>query len=431
VTADTSLDRADRADDVPGPSVRTIEPDELAEWLGVVRTAMLGSILDHDTVEEYRRTGFEVERCLAAVAADGRLCGAAHAFGCELTVPGGTVAAAGVTHVGVLPTHRRQGHLTRLMRTQLDDVAQRGEPVAVLVAAEYPIYGRYGYGPATEACSITLDATALAAAPNGGWREPPVGSVELVDTEAFLPAVSEVYEQQRRRTPGHITWRQYDYDSVAGVRPSTDGTGNRAASRVVWRDDAGRIQGVAVYTVRSHWDANRPRGELRANPVVAATDEAERELVRYLISVDWISTVALGLRPIDDPLPLWLHDGRAAALGDRSDHVWARILDVPAALSARRYAAAGQLVIEVNDPLGYATGRFALDGGPDGASCTPTTGGADIVVPATALGAAYLGGISWARLAAAGWVDEARPGAAAAAAAMFGAPRVPWCAHTF
>jgi predicted acetyltransferase len=424
-------DRVDRADDVTASSVRAIASDELAEWLGVVRTAMLGSPLDHDTVEEYRRTGFEVDRCLAAVGADGRLCGAAHAFGCELTVPGGAVAAAGVTHVGVLPTHRRQGHLTRLMRAQLDDVAHRAEPVAVLIAAEYPIYGRYGYGPATEACGITLDATALAAALNGGWHEPPTGSVELVDTEAFLPAVTDVYEQQRRRTPGHITWRQYDVDSVAGVRPSTDGANNRAASRVVWRDDAGRIQGVAVYSVRSQWDANRPRGELRANPLVAATDEAERELVRYLASVDWISTVSIGLRPIDDPLPLWLYDGRVATLGDRSDHVWARILDVPAALSARRYATDGHLVIDVNDPLGYANGRFALDAGTDGATCTPTTAQADLVVPVAALGAAYLGGLSWARLAAAGWVDEARSGAVATAAAMFSTPRAPWCGHTF
>lgn len=392
---------------------------------------MLGPPLDDETVEQYRRTGFDIDRCIAAIAADGRLCGTAHAFGCELTVPGGQIPAAGVTHVGVLPTHRRQGHLNRLMRSQLADIADRGEPVAVLVAAEYPIYGRYGYGPATEACRIRLDAASLDTSPHGGWREPPTGTVELVDNETFAAALRDVYEQARRRTPGHITWRRYDYESVSGLHRSSNGADRRAAPRVLWRDDAGQALGAAVYTVRGEWNANRPRGELRASPLVAATDEAERELIRYLTSVDWISTVSIELRPTDDPLPLWLRDGRTATFCDRSDHVWARLLDVPAALSARRYATGGTLAIEVDDALGYASGRFELEADTDGASCTPTNTEPDMTVPASALGAAYLGGVSWARLAAAGWVDEQRSGAVATATALFSSPRVPWCAHTF
>jgi predicted acetyltransferase len=141
--------------------------------------------------------------------------------------------------------------------------------------------------------------------------------------------------------------------------------------------------------------------------------------------------VHLGTRPVDDPVPLWLHDGRSALLHERSDHVWARVLDVPAALTARRYATDSRLVLEVDDPLGFANGRFALDGGPDGAACVPTTDEPDLVVPVHALGSAYLGGSSWARLAAARWVTEARPGAVEQASTMFSMSRAPWCALTF
>jgi predicted acetyltransferase len=119
------------------------------------------------------------------------------------------------------------------------------------------------------------------------------------------------------------------------------------------------------------------------------------------------------------------------ALVHRSDHVWLRVLDVPAALTARRYTTAGSVVLEVVDPLGYAAGRFALEGGPEGASCVATDATPDLVVPVGALGAAYVGGTSWSRLAAAGWVDEAHDDAVATASAMFTSARAPWCAMTF
>jgi predicted acetyltransferase len=176
---------------------------------------------------------------------------------------------------------------------------------------------------------------------------------------------------------------------------------------------------------------NRPASLLRANLLVAATAEAEHELLRFLASVDWVGKVEVGLRPIDDPAPLALIDGRMAVLTDRSDHVWLRVLDVPAALGARRYTVPLDLVIEVDDPGGYASGRFRLEGGPDGAGCERTDAEPDLVVPAPALGAAYLGGTGWARLAAAGWVDERTPGAVARAATAFSTPRAPWAAVSF
>lgn len=422
-------------------TVRTITEDEFGEWFDVIRASLFmvaGELPDEAALRD-KKVRFELDRCLAAVGTDAKLCGTAAAFTTELTVPGGAVPAAGVTVVGVLPTHRRQGHLSAMMRSQLADVAERGEPVAALVASEYPIYSRYGYGPAAEASVIRVDAGSLRGLPGAGWTTSASGRVELVDTKTFAAALPGVYDRARRRFPGHITWQDDDLQVIAGLIEPLWGASKKGAFKALWYDGNDEPQGAVLYTLKHHWEDNRPKGKLTADPLVAVTDEAERELARYLTAVDLVATVRLELRPVDDPLPLWLQDARLAAVTDRSDHLWVRVLDVPTALTARRYQTPGRVVIQVDDPMGFATGRFQVEATDDGtgnpggypATCTPTSAGADLVVPIHALGSAYLGGMSWSRLAAAGWVDEHRPGGVARAAAMFSTPRAPWCAQTF
>ena len=412
---------------VTSETVRTITDDEFGDFINVVMTAFLAPPASTEDIE-VRRAAFDLDRCLAAFDRNGRLCGVARAFPTELTVPGGTVVAGAVSGVGVLPTHRRQGHLSRMMRTQLADIAARGEPVATLVAAEYPIYGRYGYGLAVEACELHLDAD------QAQWSSPDdEGHVELVDNDTFAKVMVDVYDRARRAFPGHITYEAARWEVLAGVRswPDGDDDARRKAAKVVWYDAQGEPQAATAYSVDERWEHNRPAGTLSAGVLVATSGRAEIELVRFLASVDWVAKVHVGLRPLDNPVPLALADARMGALVNRSDHLWVRVLDVPAALAARRYAAVGSLVLDVVDPLGHAAGRFALDGGPEGATCTATDADPDLVVPVGALGAAYLGGTGWGRLAALGWVDERADGATARAAAMFGSPRAPWCVLSF
>jgi predicted acetyltransferase len=408
-------------------TVRTIRDDELATWLNVVRTAFLEPAASDEMVA-FRRTFTDLSRSHASVDADGRLAGVAYAFPTPLTVPGGgEVPTGAVSAVGVLPTHRRRGHLTGLMRAQLADIAERGEPVAALIAAEYPIYGRFGYGPAAEAVALRIDAHVAR------WLDEPTGAVELVDNETFAKEVDAVYDRVRRATPGHIGWDTERWRIHAGVDPYPDGDEEtrRKAMKALWRDDSGEVQAATTYSVEEKWVHNRPGGQLTARPLVAATPRGSLELMRYLTEVDWVTDVTVHLRPVDEPAPLALVDGRTAYLSDRSDHLWVRILDVPTALAARRYAAPGALVLEVVDPLGFAAGRFRLEGGPEGAECAPTDEEPDLAFPVRALGAAYLGGQGWGRLAAAGWVDELRPGGLARAEALFATLRAPFCALTF
>jgi predicted acetyltransferase len=412
---------------VTSETVRTITDDEFGDFINVVHTAFLAPPSSAEGIET-RRAAFDLDRCLGAFDRNGRLCGVARAFPTELTVPGGAVAAGAVSGVGVLPTHRRQGHLRRMMQTQLGDIAGRGESVAALVAAEYPIYGRYGYGLAVEACELHLDAD------RAQWAAPDSdGSVELVDNDTFAKVMLDVYDRARRTFPGHITYEPERWEVFAGVRswPDGDDDARRKATKVVWYDAQGEPQAATAYSVDERWEHNRPAGTLSAGVLVATSGHAEIELVRFLASVDWVAQVHVGLRPLDNPVPLALADARLGALVNRSDHLWVRILDVPAALTARHYATEGSVVFDVVDPLRHAAGRFVLDGGPAGATCAATDAEPELVVPVGALGAAYLGGTGWGRLAELGWVDERREGATARVAALFGAPRAPWCVLSF
>ena len=406
--------------------VRTIRDDEIPTFIDVQRTAMLMPP-PSEAVVESRRDLYGSQRCLVAVD-EGRIVGTTRTFATELTLPGGGALPVGaVSSVGVLPTHRRRGHLTRLMTAQLADAAERGEALTILISAEWPIYGRYGYGMVTEACTVRLDAATAA------FRAAPTGRTELVDAKAYRDVFADVYARTAARTPGHITWDDVWMDITTGLRDIHDGQDEqrRDARKVAWYDGAGVAQGALAYTVAESWPGNRPRGTLTVLSLAAATEEAERELYRFLTSIDWVSEAVVGPRPPDDPLPFHLVDGRAATFGDVFDHLWARVVDVPRALTARGYLSAGSLVLAVVDAGGHAGGRWALDAGPDGATCTPTDRPADLTVPVSALGAAYLGAHTWARLAAAGLVDEERPGAVARATALFATERRPFCSTGF
>src|SRR5262249_28560661 len=174
-----------------------------------------------------------------------------------------------------------------------------------------------------------------------------------------------------------------------------------------------------------------PDYRIEVDDLIAATPDAYEALWRYLCGVDLVTTVRAWNRPVDEPLPLLLADARAARQVSRTDQLWLRVLDVPKALSSRTYLSSGRVVLEVLDPDGPSAGKYALEGGPDGASCEPTNDDPDIVLPVATLGAAYLGGTTMRRLAAGRWVAWSNPKGLAVADAMFRAATAPWCTTWF
>src|ERR671913_547778 len=146
-----------------------LRPIDLAELPGFYRALAetFGEDPRDDDREHFAQT-FEADRSIAAFDG-GEVVATAGAYSLEMTLPGGPRPVAGVTIVGVLPTHRRRGLLTEMMRRQLTELHERQrEPVAALWASEGVIYGRFGYGVAARQAGFTMGAARGGAGPRRG-----------------------------------------------------------------------------------------------------------------------------------------------------------------------------------------------------------------------------------------------------------------------
>lgn len=399
--------------------VRTVRREEFADWLACMRVGFHSetpSDPEHAAAVLAGRTDFE--RTFGAFDR-GRPVATYRSFPTELTVPGGFVPACAVSMVTVLPTHRRRGLLTRMIHDDLAAARERGEAVAILVASEWPIYGRFGFGPATDAVELELR-------PRARFASEGRGTPEMATPDELLAAAPAVYDVHRRVTPGAIF--RHDWWWEIPLRLSEGwGQGPPGQRLAVLRDDGGTAIGYARWHVDDHWEGRRPRGTLVVSELFGADPEAEARLWRLVGEVDLVETVRVAQRGVDDVLPWLVADGRGVRQTWRADWLWARVLDVGAALSARAWSAPGPLVAEVEDPLGHAAARFALADG----SCEPTASPPDVTLPVATLSACYLGGRSLRTLAAAGWATEHRAGAVGELDDLLRSPVAPWCATMF
>ncbi|MFK0253485.1 GNAT family N-acetyltransferase [Streptomyces sp. NPDC090445] len=409
--------------------MRVLQADEWDALYDHLELAF-GGVPDSSETRELFRSLTEVERSLAVW--DGQTCvGSASAFSFRLSVPGGApVPAAGVTMVGVAPTHRRGGILSSLMRRQLDDVRAGGEPLAVLTASEPAIYGRFGYGIAAHELSLDIDTD------RAGLSVPPGTDalrLRIVDPAKALGDCERVYAELVARRPG-MPARQPGWERLPLLDPESDREGASRLMCVVAERPDGEVAGYARYRVKPDWDAaGAPRGTVMVRNLDALDPAAAAALWRYLFGIDLTSTLRVGRRPVDDPVLHLLGDARRAR-PSTADALHVRLVDLPAALRARGYGAALDVVLEVEDAFcPWNAGRWRLvSAGPGGAvSCVRTEDPADLALSARELGAAYLGGVALTSLAGAGLVRELRPGALAAASRAFAGDVAPWLPHGF
>lgn len=348
--------------------------------------------------------------------------GAAGSFPFDLTLPGGsTVAVAGVSDVGVLPTHRRRGVLSALMARLLDDVAAAGEPAAMLGASEATIYGRFGYGMATRARSVSVRTAGSAFRPDAPRAR---GRLRLVRRADAVGRLAEVY--RRVGGVGSLSRTPAWWGIVLGETELFIG-GHPLNFVLVHEDDAGVADGYAIYRVEEHWTTDGPAHRLTVVELVGVDAGAELALWRGLLDHDLVAEVHAPL-PSDHLLFDVLVDLRAVRTTSERDQFWLRPLDVEALLSARTYGMDATLVLDVVDRFRPVTaGRYVLsvDGG-GGACRRDDDARSDLGLDVAELGAVFLGGTSFRRLARAGRVQERTPGAAARADAMFAVTPLPW-----
>ncbi|MFG3169168.1 GNAT family N-acetyltransferase [Streptomyces sp. NPDC048200] len=420
--------------DTPAPTpltVRPLAPPDIPDWLRALNTGFLRPPAVSKEETEARGAGLVLPRTLGAY--DGDRCVATfRSFPQELTVVGGaTVPADAISSVTVSPTHRRRGLLTRMMEADLAAARERGDVVATLIAAEYPIYGRYGFGPVTTTAEWTIDVARTGLDPR--WAGPTDGGrVDLVDADDVRRDGPGLHARFRRDRPGAINRDDRWWQINTGVL-RLGGDPWKEPFYAAYRSASGEIEGLVSYESDDHWDdSNQPQNTATVNWLLAVTPAAERALWRYLCSIDWITRVKTGRRAPDDLVPHFLPDPRAARITTQSDWLWVRILDVVRALEARTYGAAGTLVLEVTDESGPAGGRYRLHVAADGtATCAPTAEDAQLAVPVADLATLWLGDDSAERLVALGRVRERQEGAASVADALLRTSRRPWCPDIF
>jgi len=416
--------------------IRPIDEDEFDSFIKVDEHAFHGSPLS----ESDRRVvldRFEFDRTLAAFDDPGSggavpvgitMC---HSF--QLSVPGQEVLpAAGVTFVAVLPTHRRRGVLSSMMRRQLADVRDRGEPLAILWASESVIYSRYGYGRASWYLGFTLrrgEGTLAGTAPSGSGLR-----LRLAEPEAALPELAKVYDAVLPARPGFLArsdawWRRMVYDPAEqrhGASPL----------HCLLAEDASGPRGYALYSGMDTWNDFLPENVLTVRELMAVDPAASAALWSDLLTRDLTGEFRVQRRPVDDPLLYQLADPRRAR-PQLSDGLWMRIVDLPRALAGRKYSSPVEVVIEVRDEiLPSNAGRWRLTTTTEtsnglAATCVPASSAADLALDVTELGAAYLGGTRLGALAGGGLVAELRPGAVRQLSAALSWDPAPWCPQVF
>jgi len=383
-----------------------------------------GDTID-DAEFEADRPVWELDRTIGAVDGETWVGGGA-AYSFRLTVPGRReVAAAGITGVGVSPSHRRRGILTRLMRWLLDQAAERGEPVVILHASEGQIYPRFGFGLAT------LQGTGDIAKTDLRFLQPsePIGRVRLVDRDAALELIPPIFDAKRLSSPGEVNrtaarWR-------AG--PLADGGFHGrfgAKYRAVLEVD-GVPRGYAIYRLKPEWDERGARHEVTVSDLVGLDAVAERALWEWIADIDLVGPIKLWRTPVPHPLLLQLADPRRLGL-IVGDGLWLRLMDLPRALESRAYEGSGALTLEVTDTFVPAnTGRWRMEVTQGEAVVTRTADAPDLILDTADLGAVYLGGFAFIDLARAGRVGECRDGAILAADRLFATHVPAWSSTMF
>ncbi len=406
--------------------IRACTPERFPELLRTAEVAFSEDVSD-DLIERIRKVS-DPERFVGALDGD-RFVATGGVFSSRLRVPGGDLPAGGVTWVTVLPSHRRRGILRQMMRRMIDDCHAREEPLAMLWASEGSIYQRFGYGMAT--VSVGLEAESRAVGFAREW--PPEGRCRLIPAGLGLDLVEPVYEAARTQHPGFLG-RTPDW--WVGILPNLekDGKGGEARRLVVYESDRGP-EAYAVYKTKADWNGRGPGGVVTVEEAIGCTPLGTREIWRYLLGLDLMRTLKSWRLPLDHPLIALAAEPRRLGLS-MGDGLWLRIVDVAAALEGRTYGigetGSGALNLDLRDDYcPWNAGLWRLEVSAGRARVARTGGQADLTLDANSLGSMFLGGSTATALAAAGRVEETRPGALAAADRLFPTATMPWCPQEF
>lgn len=412
--------------------VNPLGPEELPGWVATMATTFLHERESESTTKWARNFAREwVPQRTWGVRDRGAWVATLRTLDRSLTVPGHDGAtelltADALTMVTVAATHRRRGLLTRMLTASLRAARERGDAVSILIAAEWPIYGRFGYAPAAFAAHRALHLGRRGTEIAGDLER-----VRQVERAKFARLAPDVFERARRGRAGQVDRYSPWWERAFGIGDWEAFDDDLPHNYLVHEGDDGP-DGLLAWTARREREVlHPPPTTVTAEGPFAAGDAAMRDLWCYLSSLDLVDRIELD-GPVDEPARWLLPDGRALVTTEIGDGLWLRLLDVPAALAARRYAVPGELVLEVVDETEVSVaGRYRLSAEGDGATAEPTSAAPDLTLAQTALAASYLGAGRLRVQRIAGTVTEHTPGALERADAMFATALAPYNATGF
>ena len=409
-------------------TLRPIRPDELEAWFASFSTAFYIWASDPAASAEARRASMDLERTIGAFEGD-TIVGTWRSFETKLTLPGGArVQANAVSAVSVKPTHRRRGTLTEMAHDDIARAVARGDAVCVLIASEWPIYGRFGYGPATWQATWSVRVRAAR------MLVDPIGSIEIVDAKRARELLPAIYDHCAANQPGEIGRTELRWDTELGL-VEMPGRPRWRGQIVIHRNPAGEPDGFARFHGEENWVDMAAEHVMLLDELHGETLEAELDLWRHLLQMDLTATIKAEVRRTHEPLKWQLADPRAVQVTGTTDFLWLRVLDVAGVLGRRRYDHDGELVLEIVDELGGKPGpaagryRLAVEGG--AATCERTDADADLTIDVRALSAASLGGTRLVDACRTLPFVEHRPGVLREAEGLFQTADPPWCSTWF
>ncbi len=397
--------------------IRNPSEDELRKAMKAVEAAF-GEEQKEEDLDRHQQA---MARDRFLVAYDGEVpVGTTASLPFDLTVPGGELAAGGVTWVGVLPSHRRRGILTQMMKRQLEELHERGEPLAILWASEAAIYGRFGYGISAPMLQLDADRSRFSLRDDPGPR----GGVRLIDREEAAKVLPLVYDAVRRRVPGFTSRSELLWDLYRLADPEHWRRGSGPKFYALFEFD-GEPVGYALYRIKLDWHEGFAKSQVKVVETCATSAAAEREVWRFLFGIDLVERIQGRLDP-GSPLFLMVVDPRSLKLRV-SEGLWLRIVDLGAALTGRSYATDDSVVLEVQDDFcPWNAGRWRV-----GNDAGRTEAEAELELDIADLASAYLGAFDFGQLAEAQRIRELTPGALQRAIDLFRTPRPPFCPEDF
>lgn len=356
---------------------RAITREEIPAWTEAMSLGF--GRLDHPSTGLFAEAIFDDQRCSATFDGN-RVVGTYVSFSVGLSMPGGTeLEVNAVSGVTVSPSYRERGILRNAMLDDFRNAVDRGEAMSILFASEYSIYERFGFGPATEFVSLSIDTNGLVMRPFPGGD--PLGRVTMSSPTEALVVCKRVYDIAHRQNHGSVSrpdlmWRRSF--ALMDHRPEYEWKGFLAVSY----DETGEADGYVRLTLSTDWSSERPDATLAVDELVTTTSAAHYRIWKFLTTYGWVRKIVVHETRVDDPVRLLVTDPRRVQQTKRFDHLWARVLDVKKVLEARSYRDLGELTFRIVDDLGIIDGTYRLVVSPSGATCErladPATNGVEV-----------------------------------------------------